>query len=139
MFCTIFNWHNLVVPSADFQANLSWRYLQIVSIEDQAKHCFKNERLKQLIFHFIWNHLFPKNTLISYFVQFLQPFVVTYPSHLLWSARPESINHWFHLLSNRQSYNLFLINTLNFPSFNLWVAKLGKPNNKIIIQKNSIA
>ena len=47
LFCTIFNWHNLVVPSADVSQlsslEISWKYHQIVSIEDRAKHCFKNE------------------------------------------------------------------------------------------------
>ena len=52
MFCTIFNWHNLVVPSADFQANLSWRHLKIVAFEDQAKHCFKNESTLTIDFSF---------------------------------------------------------------------------------------
>ena len=33
-FCTIFNWQNLVVPSANFQANLCWGYHQIWSIEE---------------------------------------------------------------------------------------------------------
>ena len=37
------NCHNLVVPSADFQINLSWSYHQILSIEDQSKNFCKNE------------------------------------------------------------------------------------------------
>jgi hypothetical protein len=41
----IFNWQNLVVPSSDFQANLS-RYHQMVhqieSTKDHAKHCLEN-------------------------------------------------------------------------------------------------
>ena len=43
MFCTIFNWHNLVVPSADDSLIISWRYHQIVSFEGLTKLCFKNE------------------------------------------------------------------------------------------------
>ena len=43
VFCTIFNLHILVVPSVNFQANLSWRYHQFFLFEDHAKHCYKNE------------------------------------------------------------------------------------------------
>ena len=43
MFCRVFTWHNVGILSAGFQANLSWRYTYIVSSDDRAKHCFKNE------------------------------------------------------------------------------------------------
>ena len=42
------------LPSADFQANLSWRYHQIVSVEDCAKLCFKNECTLKFIYVKIW-------------------------------------------------------------------------------------
>ena len=43
MFCTIFSWHIIGVLSAYFQADISWKYTQILSTENHAKHCFKNE------------------------------------------------------------------------------------------------
>ena len=43
MFYTIFSWHNMGALCADFQANLSWKCPQIMSTEDCAKHCPKNE------------------------------------------------------------------------------------------------
>ena len=48
VFFTIFNWHNLVVPSAAFQANLSWYHLKVHTIklsqlESVQKKLFKNE------------------------------------------------------------------------------------------------
>ena len=57
LLCMIFNWHNLVVPTADFQADLSWRYHQIKSIEDRAKLCFRNEWTLCLS-HFLFLFLF---------------------------------------------------------------------------------
>ena len=37
----IFSWHKLVVPTADFEADISWRYHQVLSIENRAKHFFE--------------------------------------------------------------------------------------------------
>ena len=66
----------MVVPSADFQANhwspwltsfdIIWRYHQIVSIEDRANHCFKNECILKKLYNIhiagYCNKIINKNT-----------------------------------------------------------------------------
>ena len=50
MFCTIFNWHNLVV----LKLTITWSYLhKILRIEDRAKHYSKNECTLIFIFFYL--------------------------------------------------------------------------------------
>ena len=39
----ILPWHNFGILSADISLKISWKYPQIVSIEDRAKHCLKSK------------------------------------------------------------------------------------------------
>ena len=46
-------WHNIGVPSAEVSWKTNWKYPQIMSSEDGAKHCFKHDwTLDDLPFHF---------------------------------------------------------------------------------------
>ena len=61
-------WWYLQLMSADFQGDISWRYHHIVSVEDRAKHCFKNE----CTFH-SWKYFISESALKS--MQILHVFV----------------------------------------------------------------
>ena len=129
----------LEVSSANPQVNLNWRpgwkYPQIVSIKDCAKHCFKNEwtlnickskwfLIMVLMVCFILVFLMDLMVTCVIFALFYRP-QAALPERILDKSNRKAPTKWYNLKVGRKVVVFFFCLYLLWPSFIIEEARLG--------------
>ena len=129
----VWGWVQLILKLT--VTDVSWKYPQIVSIEDCAKHCFKNEwtlnickskwfLIMVLMVCFILVFLMDLMVTCVIFALFYRP-QASLPKRILDKSNRKAPTKWYNLKVGRKVVVFFFCLYLLWPSFIIEEARLG--------------